>query len=70
MKLFITHGGIFSTQESTYHGVKVLGLPLFADQIGNMAEVQAQGWGKFLKWQDLSFGLLKSSIEEIINNEK
>ena len=70
MKLFITHGGLLSTQESTYHGVKVLGLPLFGDQIGNMAEVEAQGWGKYLEWDNLSSELLKSTIEELLSNDK
>ena len=68
--MFITHGGLLSTQESTYHGVKILGLPLFGDQIGNMAEVQAQGWGKCLQWNSLSFELLKSTIEELLSNTK
>ena len=68
MKLFITHGGLLSTQESIYHGVKVLGLPLFGDQMVNMAEVQAHGWGKYLQWPDLNPELLKSTIEELISN--
>lgn len=31
-KLFITHAGLLSTQESIYHGVPMLGVPIFADQ--------------------------------------
>ena len=32
IRVFITHGGLLSTQEAIYHGVSLLGLPLFADQ--------------------------------------
>lgn len=33
LKLFITHGGIFGTQEGIFHGVPFLFMPLFADQV-------------------------------------
>lgn len=31
-KLFITHSGLMSSQEAIYHGVPMLGIPIFADQ--------------------------------------
>ena len=33
IRLFLTHGGLFSNQEAVYHGVPFIGLPVFADQV-------------------------------------
>ena len=68
--MFITHGGLHSTQESAYHGVKVLGLPLFADQIGNMVEIVSQGFGRAIQWDELTYELMRSTIIDIINDPK
>lgn len=32
--LFITHGGVFGTQEGLYRGVPMLFIPLYGDQVG------------------------------------
>ncbi|KAB7505536.1 UDP-glucuronosyltransferase 1-7C [Armadillidium nasatum] len=48
IKLFITHGGLLSTLESTYNGVPVIGMPVFADQESNMMDVQNEGWGRLI----------------------
>ncbi|XP_018014274.1 UDP-glucosyltransferase 2 [Hyalella azteca] len=68
MRLFITHGGLFSTQEATYHGVPVLGLPVFGDQPGNMLKAEAQGWGLKLDWDELSHDRLRSAILRLIDD--
>lgn len=42
-RLFITHGGTNSVQEAIYHGVPIVGLPLFFDQPDNLSRIKAKG---------------------------
>ncbi|KAG0713353.1 UDP-glucuronosyltransferase 1-1 [Chionoecetes opilio] len=69
LRLFITHGGLLSTLESMYHGVSVLGMPVFADQHTNMMEVEQNGWGKVLHWSELTPETLRQKISEVINDK-
>ncbi|XP_071872819.1 UDP-glucosyltransferase 2-like [Bombus fervidus] len=36
IRVFVTHGGLMGTQEATYYGVPMIGIPVFADQIKNI----------------------------------
>ncbi|XP_064112822.1 UDP-glycosyltransferase UGT5-like isoform X2 [Macrobrachium nipponense] len=68
VKVFISHGGRLSMQESLYHGTPMVTLPLFGDQPINGARVIANGWGLSLNYEDLSVELIISSLEEVTNN--
>lgn len=70
VRLFITHGGLFSTQEAIYHRVPVLGLPVSVDQHHNMRMVQRMGWGRVLHWENLTYDSLRSSILEIMDDSR
>ena len=35
-RVFVTHGGLMGTQEATYYGVPMIGIPVFGDQIKNI----------------------------------
>jgi UDP:flavonoid glycosyltransferase YjiC (YdhE family) len=48
VKVFITHGGLLSTQESVYHGVPIIGIPIFGDQKMNTKVAVESGYGYFL----------------------
>nr|XP_053652053.1 UDP-glycosyltransferase UGT5-like [Cherax quadricarinatus] len=70
LRLFITHGGLLSSQEATYHGVPILGIPVFADQQHNMRNSQREGWARTMTWDDLSYDLLRQNILQIISDTK
>ncbi|KAK7925961.1 hypothetical protein WMY93_008271 [Mugilogobius chulae] len=42
IKVFVAHGGTNGVQEAIYHGVPVLGIPLYFDQYDNLLRVQDQ----------------------------
>ncbi|XP_033181153.1 UDP-glucuronosyltransferase 2C1-like [Mastacembelus armatus] len=43
IRCFVTHGGTNGVQEAIYHGVPVVGLPLFFDQPDNLSRIRAKG---------------------------
>ncbi|XP_049742078.1 UDP-glucuronosyltransferase 2B4-like isoform X2 [Elephas maximus indicus] len=42
-KAFITHGGANGIYEAIYHGIPMVGIPLFADQPDNIAHMKVKG---------------------------
>lgn len=52
--LFISHGGLFGTSESLYHGVPFLLIPFFGDQFRNAHRVKLGGYGEFLSHTEIT----------------
>ncbi|CAG9767023.1 unnamed protein product [Ceutorhynchus assimilis] len=68
VKLFISHGGMMSTQEAIYCAVPILGIPICVDQFLNMEHVQDSGNGLMIK--DLNKNDFMSSIKELLHDSK
>lgn len=70
VKLFISHCGLGSVVESKYHGVPIVGIPLFADQEPNADMVVNEGWGVKVDFVALTEESLSDGISEVLNNKK
>lgn len=68
--LFITHGGIFGSQESTYYGVPMLIMPFYADQFRNARNVERNGHGLVLNYNEISQQLLGEKLTELLYNSQ
>lgn len=68
-KAFITHGGTNGIYEAIYHGVPMVGIPLFADQPDNMFHMKLKGAAttvdlNFMKAEDL-----RDAINAVVNEK-
>ncbi|KAF2888037.1 hypothetical protein ILUMI_18136 [Ignelater luminosus] len=68
IKLFITHGGLLSTTEAVYHGVPIVGIPLYGDQMMNLANAESNGIGRGLPYRELTEDKLTDLIQEVLTN--
>ncbi|KAH8261353.1 hypothetical protein KR044_007857, partial [Drosophila immigrans] len=70
VKVFIAHGGLFGTQEAVYHGVPVLGMPVYADQNLNIKKGQSAGFALGVDYRTVTEQELRHSLTELLENPK
>ncbi|GAB0093834.1 UDP-glucuronosyltransferase [Sergentomyia squamirostris] len=70
VRIFITHGGLLSTMESMYHGVPVIGIPIFADQHQNIGKAVRVGYGLTVSFAELNEENIFNAINEMLTNPK
>uniref|UniRef100_A0A8W7PY65 UDP-glucuronosyltransferase n=1 Tax=Anopheles coluzzii TaxID=1518534 RepID=A0A8W7PY65_ANOCL len=68
VKLFITHGGLLSCTESIYHGVPIVGIPIFGDQLLNMARAEQSGWGIGVTYTELNEQTFSKAITTVLGD--
>ncbi|XP_072480580.1 2-hydroxyacylsphingosine 1-beta-galactosyltransferase isoform X1 [Notamacropus eugenii] len=68
IKAFLSHGGLNSIFETMYHGVPVVGIPLFGDHYDTMIRVQAKGMGILLEWKSMTEQDLYEALVKVIND--
>ncbi|XP_030048896.1 UDP-glucuronosyltransferase 3A2 [Microcaecilia unicolor] len=69
-RLLVTHGGLNSLMEAIYHGVPVLGIPLFADQSDNMIRIEAKQIGISLPPYQLTADRFAKAMRQILEDAR
>ncbi|XP_063519790.1 UDP-glucuronosyltransferase 2B7 [Pongo pygmaeus] len=67
-RAFITHGGANGIYEAIYHGIPMVGIPLFADQPDNIAHMKAKGAALKLDFNTMSSTDLLNALKTVIND--
>ncbi|XP_070772801.1 UDP glucuronosyltransferase 5 family, polypeptide D1 isoform X2 [Enoplosus armatus] len=68
-KVFVAHGGTNGVQEAIYHGVPVLGIPLFFDQYDNLLRLQERGAGKIIQLGDVNGRIFEKGLNEVLHHD-
>ncbi|XP_049742101.1 UDP-glucuronosyltransferase 2B17-like isoform X4 [Elephas maximus indicus] len=67
-KAFITHGGTNGIYEAIYHGIPMVGIPLFADQPENIDRMKAKGAAVSLDMNTMTSTDLLNALKTVIND--
>uniref|UniRef100_A0A3B3TTL5 UDP-glucuronosyltransferase n=1 Tax=Poecilia latipinna TaxID=48699 RepID=A0A3B3TTL5_9TELE len=68
-KAFITHGGTNGIYEAIYHGVPMVGIPMFGDQPDNMVHMEAKGAAVTVKLNFMTIESLRDAVNTVINDK-
>ncbi|XP_054625692.1 UDP-glucuronosyltransferase 2C1-like [Dunckerocampus dactyliophorus] len=68
IKLFVAHGGTNGVQEAIYHGVPVVGIPLFFDQYDNLLRLSDRGAAIIVQLASLDKDNLLKAMQEVLLN--
>uniref|UniRef100_A0A669DIX0 UDP-glucuronosyltransferase n=1 Tax=Oreochromis niloticus TaxID=8128 RepID=A0A669DIX0_ORENI len=68
-RAFITHGGTNGIYEAIYHGVPMVGIPMFGDQPDNMIHMKEKGTAVILNLNFITAEDLRDAVNTVINDK-
>ena len=70
-KVFVTHGGVNSYQESVYHGVPMVVIPMLGDQPRQANLVEYKKLGLAVDWRSINAKdkVLQNAINKVLSNK-
>lgn len=68
VRLFITHGGLHSIEETVNNAIPIVGVPFFADQYLNMKIVEQKGYGKLVNFFEMTEESFENAVKEVLSN--
>ncbi|XP_031424635.2 UDP-glucuronosyltransferase 2B13-like, partial [Clupea harengus] len=67
IRAFVAHGGTNGVQEAMYHGVPVLGIPLFFDQYDNLFRLKERGAAKLFSIAAINKNTFLQGLQEVLH---
>ncbi|XP_014289130.1 UDP-glucosyltransferase 2 [Halyomorpha halys] len=68
LRAFVSHGGLHGVLEGTYHGVPIIGTPLFADQMSNIKFCEEAGYCIYIDLDTVTEEILLDAFHRILTN--
>uniref|UniRef100_A0A3P8WY54 UDP-glucuronosyltransferase 2C1-like n=1 Tax=Cynoglossus semilaevis TaxID=244447 RepID=A0A3P8WY54_CYNSE len=68
-RAFVTHGGTNGIYEAIYHGVPMVGIPMFADQPSNIIQLKARGAALILNLNFMTTEDFRDALTIVINDK-
>ncbi|KAG5839353.1 hypothetical protein ANANG_G00204110 [Anguilla anguilla] len=66
-KAFVAHGGTNGVQEAIYHGMPVVGIPLFFDQYDNLLRLKSRGGAEILEIRTFNKNTFLQALQGVLN---
>lgn len=69
-RVFVTHGGLMGTQEASYYGVPMIGMPVFGDQIKNINTLVEKNVAVLVDIDDITEHSMDAALNAVLRDPR